>query len=117
MAFKMVSLGNNTNSQFKLCMPTFGDHLHLEDSYHIVMSKNKNFVTNNIDLSKDRKCILLSGPNMGGKSTLMRQLATTVVLAQCGCFIPASSGTLPVFNKLFSRIGAQDDLIRSKSTF
>mmetsp|Transcript_67690 Transcript_67690/g.145938 ORF Transcript_67690/g.145938 Transcript_67690/m.145938 type:complete len:147 (-) Transcript_67690:331-771(-) len=75
------------------------------------------FVCNDVEINKEQKCILLSGPNMGGKSTIMRQLALTVVLAQMGLPVPASSASLPLFDQMFSRIGSTDDLIRSKSTF
>lgn len=68
-------------------------------------------------MNQNHKTILLSGPNMGGKSTLMRQLATTVILAQMGCFVPAKHASLPVFDNIYSRIGSSDDLLKSKSTF
>jgi len=68
-------------------------------------------------MDSQHKTILLSGPNMGGKSTLMRQLASTVILAQMGCWVPASRATLPLFDNIYSRIGSSDDLLKSKSTF
>ncbi len=61
--------------------------------------------------------LLITGPNMSGKSTYMRQLALTVIMAQMGCFIPAKSADLPVFDRIFTRIGASDDLIAGQSTF
>lgn len=66
----------------------------------------KNFVKNDIYMSQQKKCIVLSGPNMGGKSTIMRQLALVCVLAQVGGFVPCRTATLPVVDKLFTRIGA-----------
>jgi DNA mismatch repair protein MutS len=60
---------------------------------------------------------MITGPNMGGKSTYMRQIALTVIMAQIGCFVPASVAKMPIFDQLFTRIGASDDLISGQSTF
>ena len=61
--------------------------------------------------------LLITGPNMSGKSTYMRQLALSVVMTQMGCFVPAKEATLPIFDRIFTRIGASDDLIAGQSTF
>jgi DNA mismatch repair protein MutS len=61
--------------------------------------------------------LLITGPNMSGKSTYMRQLAITIILAQMGSFVPASEAQLPIFDKIFTRIGASDDLVSGESTF
>lgn len=75
------------------------------------------YVPNNITLDKKTKMLLITGPNMSGKSTYMRQVALTVIMAQIGCFVPADSATLPVFDQIFTRIGAADDLVSGQSTF
>ncbi len=74
------------------------------------------FVPNTIQLNKG-ECLLLTGPNMAGKSTLMRQVALSVVMAQAGCFVPAQKACLPIFTQLFTRIGAYDSLSLGLSTF
>ena len=68
-------------------------------------------------LEGDTDILLITGPNMSGKSTYMRQVALTVIMAQMGCFIPASKAELPIFDQVFARIGAMDDLISGQSTF
>jgi DNA mismatch repair protein MutS len=75
------------------------------------------FVENSLIMEKDNFILLITGPNMSGKSTYMRQLAMTIILAQIGCFVPAESATLPIFDQIFTRIGASDDLSSGKSTF
>jgi DNA mismatch repair protein MutS len=75
------------------------------------------FVPNDCDLSPDRRLLLLTGPNMAGKSTFLRQNALLVVLAQAGLPVPAEGFTLGVVDRLFSRVGAADDLARGRSTF
>jgi DNA mismatch repair protein MutS len=75
------------------------------------------FVPNNCDLSPDQRLLLLTGPNMAGKSTFLRQNALIVVLAQAGLPVPAESATIGVVDRLFSRVGAADDLARGRSTF
>ncbi|MEO8714813.1 MAG: DNA mismatch repair protein MutS, partial [Acetobacteraceae bacterium] len=75
------------------------------------------FVPNDCDLSPDRRLLLLTGPNMAGKSTFLRQNALIVVLAQAGLPVPASSARIGIVDRLFSRVGAADDLARGRSTF
>lgn len=90
------------------------------DSVHPVVEKvltEEAFVPNDILLDKDTDILLITGPNMSGKSTYMRQMALTVILAQIGSFVPAKEATLPVFDSIFTRIGAADDLVSGKSTF
>ena len=75
------------------------------------------YVPNDIIMDENTNILLITGPNMAGKSTYMRQMAITVIMAQIGCFVPASSATLPIFDQIFTRIGASDDLVSGESTF
>ncbi|WP_413287440.1 DNA mismatch repair protein MutS [Bdellovibrio sp. HCB337] len=90
----------------------------LKSSRHPVVEQTvkKNFVPNDIEL-RSGACLLLTGPNMAGKSTIMRQVALTVILAQAGCFVPADFAEMPVFDAIFTRIGASDQLSEGLSTF
>ena len=75
------------------------------------------YIPNDIIMDKTTDILLITGPNMAGKSTYMRQCAITVIMAQMGCFVPCKSCTMPVFDKIFTRIGASDDLVSGESTF
>lgn len=75
------------------------------------------FVKNNVRLNDQARLIVLTGPNMGGKSTYLRQVALTGIMAQIGSFIPATAATLPLFDRIFTRIGSGDNLAQGKSTF
>ncbi|MGP1907585.1 DNA mismatch repair protein MutS [Metabacillus sp. JX24] len=101
--------------------PLFSDgELFIKDGRHPVVEKVMNsqeYVPNDCYFSNDRGMLLITGPNMSGKSTYMRQVALTSILAQIGCFVPASEAVLPVFDQIFTRIGAADDLISGQSTF
>lgn len=90
-----------------------------EDRHPVVeqVLVDKEFVSNDIILDKDTNILLITGPNMAGKSTYMRQFAITVIMAQIGCFVPAKECTLPIFDAIFTRIGASDDLVSGESTF
>ncbi len=90
------------------------------DGRHPVVEKNLNsdtYVPNNILLDENTSILLVTGPNMSGKSTYMRQIALTAIMAQIGCFVPAKEAQLPVFDQIFTRIGASDDLASGQSTF
>ncbi len=102
--------------------PSFNDQRNLEvvDARHPVIEKvmrQNRFVANDVHMPLDTDVLLITGPNMGGKSTYMRQIAALVVMAQIGCFVPAKSAKLMVFDQIFTRIGASDDLVSGQSTF
>ena len=79
--------------------------------------KDVEYVPNDIIMDNNTDIILITGPNMAGKSTYMRQLGIIAIMAQIGCFVPAEEASLPVFDKIFTRIGASDDLVSGESTF
>jgi len=94
--------------------------LEIKNGRHPVVEKvlgHQEYVANDVVMDADQTIMLITGPNMSGKSTYMRQLALTVVLAQIGSFVPAEKATLPIFDQIFTRIGAADDLISGNSTF
>ena len=95
-----------------------------EDGFNIVGGRHpvveqiaQPFIANDVALSPYRQMLLITGPNMGGKSTFMRQTALIVLLAHCGCFVPASSAKIGQIDRIFTRIGASDDLAGGRSTF
>ncbi|MGV3466708.1 MAG: DNA mismatch repair protein MutS [Heyndrickxia sp.] len=92
----------------------------IKDGRHPVVEKvmdAQGYVPNDCFMDMEREMLLITGPNMSGKSTYMRQIALTAILAQIGCFVPASEAILPIFDQVFTRIGAADDLISGQSTF
>jgi len=94
--------------------------LFIKDGRHPVVEKvlgAQVYVPNDCYMSEERETLLITGPNMSGKSTYMRQIALTAIMAQIGCFVPASEAVLPIFDQVFTRIGAADDLISGQSTF
>ena len=106
------------------CLPEFvsGNELHIEGGRHPVVESalarlGERFIANECDLAPEKRLWLVSGPNMGGKSTFLRQNALIVILAQAGSYVPASSARLGLVDRLFSRVGASDNLARGRSTF
>ena len=102
--------------------PQFNDQevIDIQDGRHAVVEKvmgTQEYIPNTITLDRDTAIQLITGPNMSGKSTYMRQLALTVVMAQIGSFVAAESANLPIFDAIYTRIGAADDLISGQSTF
>ncbi len=89
------------------------------DNRHPVVEKviKDDYVCNDIIMDKNTNILLITGPNMAGKSTYMRQVAITVIMAQIGCFVPAKKAKMPIFDAIFTRIGASDDLVSGQSTF
>ena len=97
-----------------------GKSLEIKNGRHPVVEKMMDhslYVPNNCLLTDDANMLLITGPNMSGKSTYMRQVALTVVMAQIGCYVPCESASLPVTDQIFTRIGAADDLASGQSTF
>ncbi|MFC6178956.1 DNA mismatch repair protein MutS [Weissella sagaensis] len=96
------------------------DVIDIQAGRHPVVEKvlgHQEYVANNVEMQAKDTILLITGPNMSGKSTYMRQLALIVVMAQIGSFVPATAATLPIFDQIFTRIGAADDLISGNSTF
>ena len=104
-----------------LVRPTLTDKriIDIKDGSHPVVEvvSNNQYIKNDIYMDESINTLLITGPNMSGKSTYMRQLAITVIMAQMGSFVPAKEATLPIFDKIFTRIGASDDLVSGESTF
>ena len=89
------------------------------DGRHPVVEKviSGEYVSNDVIMDKNTNILLITGPNMAGKSTYMRQLAIIVIMAQIGSFVPARKAIIPIFDAIFTRIGASDDLVSGESTF
>jgi DNA mismatch repair protein MutS len=102
------------------CRPQISEtkKLFLENSRHPVVEQfaRGKFVANTINLMP-KECLLITGPNMAGKSTLMRQVALSIIMAQMGCFVPASSAQISIYDAIYTRIGASDQLSEGLSTF
>jgi DNA mismatch repair protein MutS len=107
-------------STLNFCAPTFSEKpiLHIRGGRHpVVEAQVEQFIANDTNLHSARKMLLITGPNMGGKSTYMRQVALITLLAHCGSFVPADEAILGEINQIFTRIGAADDLASGRSTF
>ncbi|GGA62421.1 DNA mismatch repair protein MutS [Ornithinibacillus halotolerans] len=114
-AFATVSEANNYTR------PTFSEsQLTIKNGRHPVIEKvmdDGTFVPNDIELDEEKDVLLITGPNMSGKSTYMRQLALISIMGQIGCFVPCDKAELLIFDQIFTRIGAADDLVSGQSTF
>lgn len=102
--------------------PVFNDQkiMDIKEGRHGVIEKvmgHGKYVPNDVSIDENSPVILITGPNMGGKSTYMRQVALIVIMAQIGSFVPAKYANLTIFDQIFTRIGASDDLISGQSTF
>ena len=93
--------------------------IYIKDGRHPVVEKvsKKEYVSNDVVMDENTNILLITGPNMSGKSTYMRMLAIIVIMAQMGSFVPCKEAKLPLFDKIFTRIGASDDLVSGESTF
>ena len=117
----LVSLAILASEKGYVC-PVFhpGYNVNAVEGKHPILDdrmKKKRYVSNDWKMSEEEHIQLITGPNMGGKSTYMRQNALLVVMAQMGSFIPAKTAQLPIFDRIFTRIGASDDILTGKSTF
>lgn len=115
LSFAIVSEKNN----YVKPVITKKQEVNVVDGRHPVVEvlSEDMFVSNDISINENYNMLLITGPNMSGKSTYMRQLAIIIIMAQIGCFVPAKSATLPIVDQIFTRIGAADDLVSGKSTF
>lgn len=104
-----------------LCRPSFSEEIELKieaGRHPVVEQVNRTpFIANNTELSESRRMLLITGPNMGGKSTYMRQNALIALLAHCGAFVPAKAASVSLLDRIFTRIGSSDDLASGLSTF
>ncbi len=111
----------NVSTNYNYVRPNLIDEriINIIDDRHPVIEQvlETEYVPNDIIMDEKTNILLITGPNMAGKSTYMRQLAITVIMAQIGCFVPAKEASLPVFDAIFTRIGASDDLVSGESTF
>jgi len=114
-SFATVSEQNN------YLRPNFNNkNIQITNGRHPVIEKvmdEGSFVPNDVFLNQDKCILIITGPNMSGKSTYMRQLALTIIMGQIGCFVPADEANLTIVDQIFTRIGAADDLVRGQSTF
>jgi len=114
-AFALVS------EKYHYTKPTISvdNTLEIIEGRHPVVEKviKDEYVPNDIVMNKDTSILLITGPNMAGKSTYMRELGIITIMAQIGCYVPAKKATIPIFDKIFTRIGASDDLVSGESTF
>ena len=114
VAFAKVS------SENKYVRPNINDDGVIEiigGRHPVIEVNNDNYIPNDVYLDDDKYIMIITGPNMSGKSTYMRQVALTALMAQIGCFVPAKSANLPIFDAIFTRIGASDDIVSGQSTF
>ena len=115
-----VSL-SRVSEEYHLIRPTLNEehNLRIIQGRHPVVEvvSGNSYVKNDCIMDENTNTLLITGPNMSGKSTYMRQLAIIVIMAQMGSFVPCESADLPIFDKIFTRIGASDDLVSGESTF
>ena len=109
------------SEEHHLIRPKFNNNhnLRIIDGRHPVVEvvSNNNYVKNDVIMDESTSTLLITGPNMSGKSTYMRELAIIIIMAQMGSFVPAAEADLPIFDSIYTRIGASDDLVSGESTF
>ena len=116
----MLSFTKISNDN-KYVRPTLNESgiINIKDGRHPVIETNLkvNYVSNDLKMDAEDSILLITGPNMSGKSTYMRQVALISIMAQIGCFVPCKSADIPIFDQIFTRIGASDDIVSGQSTF
>ncbi len=117
--YQALAMISSENSYVR---PIFNEEkkLKIKNGRHGVIEKvmtSGTYVSNDVDVQDTQPVLLLTGPNMGGKSTYMRQIAFIVLMAQIGCFVPCDEANIYIFDQIFTRIGASDDLVSGQSTF
>ena len=117
----MILAFTKISNENKYVRPVLNEEgvLYIKDGRHPVIEESlkDTYIPNDINLSNDKFLQIITGPNMSGKSTYMRQVALTCLMAQIGCFVPAKEAKLPIFDQIFTRIGASDDIVSGQSTF
>lgn len=106
--------------KFQYSKPLFVENTEfiIQDGRHPIIERfQQPFIPNSYHLNQEEKIMIITGPNMGGKSTIMRQTALIAIMAHIGSFVPAQKCILPIFDSIFTRIGANDDLVNGRSTF
>ncbi|WP_422441792.1 MULTISPECIES: DNA mismatch repair protein MutS [unclassified Endozoicomonas] len=124
MSISELDVLNNLSERaetLNFCQPELSPDpgIHIEDGRHPVVEQvlTEPFVANNVDLHATKRMLVITGPNMGGKSTYMRQTALIVLLAHVGSFVPANHAKIGLVDRIFTRIGSSDDLAGGRSTF
>ena len=112
----LVSLATHAVSN-DWCRPELGEELSITAGRHPTVEQTTEFVPNDLRMDDDREFLIVTGPNMSGKSTYMRQCALIVLLAQAGSFVPAGEAGVPVVDGIYTRVGALDELAQGRSTF
>ncbi|CAI8164490.1 MAG: DNA mismatch repair protein MutS [Cellvibrionales bacterium UBA7375] len=116
----LATLAERAHS-LNFCQPELTEQpgIYIQGGRHPVVEQvlTEPFVANDLKMNNDRKMLIITGPNMGGKSTYMRQAALIVLLAQIGSFVPATSAKIGLVDRIFTRIGSSDDLAGGRSTF
>ena len=110
------------SSQSNYVRPIFNDQkiIELKEGRHPVLEKelkDHQYISSDCMMNEKQRLLILTGPNMGGKSTYMRMVALNIIMAQMGCFVPASHANLPIVDRIFTRMGASDDILMGQSTF
>ncbi|MBQ4253705.1 MAG: DNA mismatch repair protein MutS [Erysipelotrichaceae bacterium] len=107
------------SSQHGYVRPSFNNEgiLNIKQGRHPILETLTEYIPNDVQMDREKRIQIITGPNMGGKSTYMRQVALLVIMAQMGCYIPAKKAELPVFDQIFTRIGSSDDILAGQSTF